>query len=383
MKKLAIIGSGPAGITAAISASRFAGQDVEIHLFEEKDALCKSILATGNGRCNFSNIVIDVDKYHNSNFVEEFNSHKQAGESVCEILINLGLEITTNEAGLMFPASMKASSVREVLLDALDGTNVIVHLNEEAHYEECFQGFDLGIIASGHHTFYITTDWSFYEKKLCPIRIHEDVSVADNVRSKVMLTLLRDNEAIFEECGEVQFRKYGISGIVTFNASRYAKRGDVIQLDFTEPCLIEGDKKRHFRRRFDRLWESTNPYSLVPNTFFKGFLHDNVAKLIIERLKDKNSFEELYNSITKFDLKVEGLLEDDKLFQVCRGGILVNRVNPTTLKVNFSDEWAYPCDIFACGEALDVDGPCGGYNLTWAFESGWRAGRCAANELKE
>ena len=384
MKKLAIIGSGPAGITAAISASHFAGDDVEIHIFEQKRELCKTILATGNGRCNFSNVAIDVEKYHNADFVREFNSHKQAGESVCEILTSLGLEITTNDAGLMFPASMKASSVRDVLLNAFNKTDVKVHFNEEAWYGDCFHGFDLGIIASGHHTFYNGVDWWGYEKKLCPIVTHDDVSVADNVRSKVKLTLLRDDNVIFEEAGEVQFRKYGISGIVAFNASRYAEKYDIIRLDFTEPCLIGDNKKEHFRHRFED-YLTTNPYSLIPNPldlFFKGFLHDHVAKLIIDRMNGNNSFDKLYNLITSFELKVNGLLDDDKLFQVCRGGIMVNRISPETLKVDFEDDWSYPCDLHICGEAIDVDGPCGGYNLTWAFESGWRAGKCAAMSLR-
>ena len=374
MKKLAIIGSGPAGITAAISASRFADDDVEIHIFEQKSELCKTILATGNGRCNFSNVVIDVDQYHNADFVREFNAHKQAGESVCEILASLGLEITANDAGLMFPASMKASSVRDVLLNAFNKTDAKVHFNEEAWYGDCFHGFDLGIIASGHHTFYNGVDWWDYEKKLCPIVTHDDVSVADNVRSKVKLTLMRDDEIIFEEAGEVQFRKYGISGIVAFNASRYADRYDVIRLDFTEPCFIDGDKEEHFKKRYER-------FDGDLELFFKGFLHDDVAKLIIGRLNGNDSFEKLYNLITSFELKVDGLLDDDKLFQVCRGGIMTNRVSPETLKVDI-DSWHYPCDLFICGEAVDVDGPCGGYNLTWAFESGWRAGKCAAMSLR-
>lgn len=375
MKKIAIIGSGPAGITAAISASRFADSDTEIHIFEQKSELCKTILATGNGRCNFSNVAIDVDQYHNSGFVREFNSHKQAGESVCEILTSLGLEITVNDAGLMFPASMKASAVRDVLLNAFNKTNVNVHLNKEFNPFEDLIGYDLGIIASGHYTFYDYIDWWPYQKKLCPIVTHDDVSVADNVRSKVKLTVLRNDETVFEECGEVQFRKYGISGIVAFNASRYADRYDIIRLDFTDPCLINGDKREHFKKRFEEI-------NCDVESFFKGFLHDSTARLIIDRMHGSNSFDKLFELITSFELRVDRLLDDEKLFQVCRGGIMANCVSPETLLVDF-DEMDYPCDLHACGEAVDVDGPCGGYNLTWAFESGWRAGKSAALKLKE
>ena len=203
------------------------------------------------------------------------------------------------------------------------------------------------------------------------------------------MTLIRGGNVIFEEAGEVQFRKYGISGIVTFNASRYAQKGDVIYLDFTEPCLIDDNKKEHFRHRFvDYL--TTNPYSLFPNpskndpyslipnpldVFFKGFLHNDLVKLIKSRIKNKDSFEELWEQISAFKLTVKELYEDEKLSQVSRGGIQVSDLDPQTLQVQDGN-------IYACGEVIDVDGPCGGYNLTWAFESGWRAGKCAAMSLR-
>ena len=356
MKKLAIIGSGPAGITAAISASRFAGEDVEIHIFEQKPELCKTILATGNGRCNFSNVVIDVDQYHNADFVREFNSHKQAGESVCEILTSLGLEITTNDAGLMFPASMKASSVRDVLLNAL-ASEVIVHTDSKVVVSD---DYDATILAAGHFGQFD------FEKKLCPIVTAEDVSVADNVRSKVRLSLIRDRNIIFEEAGEVQFRKYGISGIVTFNASRYVQKGDVIHLDFTEPCLIEGSTKEHFQKRL---------IHGCHECYFQGFLHDDLAKLIESRIKNEDDFEEVWQQISAFELTVDELYEDEKISQVSRGGISVTDIDPKSLQVKNSK-------VYACGEVIDVDGPCGGYNLTWAFESGWRAGKCVAMSLR-
>ncbi len=366
MKKIAIIGSGPAGVTSALSINEHSSQNVEIHIFEQSDKLCKTILATGNGRCNFSNVVINNDEYHNSNFVEEFNNFKQEGESVIEVLSNLGLEMTTNDAGLMFPSSMKASSVRDVLLVSLNKVPITKHINSQIQSIEDLSEYDAIIIASGHHSSFNLSKFLKFRKILCPIVTNEDVSLADNVRSKVRLKLIRDSKVIFEECGEVQFRQYGISGVVTFNASRYARKGDLIKLDFTNSCLVGGDIKLHFKNRFEKARGNLD-------SFFNGFLHKDLSKLLIKRLKKSPSFEDVWKVIASFELSVKNIYEDEKLSQVSRGGFDASRIDPKTLKLSDCEH----DNVYVCGEVVDVDGPCGGYNLTWAFESGWRVGKCA------
>ncbi|MDO4841392.1 MAG: aminoacetone oxidase family FAD-binding enzyme [Phoenicibacter congonensis] len=370
-KKIAIIGSGPAGIAAAISACSVCGKKASVTLFESSAEVCKTILATGNGRCNFSNVVIDVERFRNSNFVEAFNSFKESDEDVISLLESLGLEWTANEQGLLFPASMKASSVRDVLLRALafSGANVVT--DKTIKTLSNLSDFEAVILATGHRAgraLFEGVDYELQRRVLSPIKTKEDVSLADNVRAKVGLKLVHGNNVVFEEDGEVQFRKYGISGIVTFNASRYARPGDTILLDFTQPVMCE-NAREHFSERFRRCNKDVD-------AFFCGFLHDDLALLIKKTLGKKPSFDDLYSAISAFSLTCIEVMDDQKLSQVSRGGIQVDKVSPSTLAVAANKE--LPFELFACGEVLDVDGPCGGYNLTWCFESGWRAGKSAA-----
>lgn len=373
-KKIAIIGSGPAGIAAAISASSVCRKNATVTLFESSAEICKTILATGNGRCNFSNVVIDVDRFRNSDFVSKFNSFKEPGDDVVSLLKNMGLEWTANEQGLLFPASMKASSVRDVMLRSLASLDAKVVTDTTIKSLSALNDFDAVILATGHRAgraLFEDIDYELQRRVLSPIKTKEDVSAADNVRAKAGLKLLHDGNLLFEEEGELQFRKYGISGIVTFNASRYAQPGDTILLDFTQPVICE-DVQGHFRKRFSRCDKNVD-------VFFCGFLHDDLAALIKKRLGNNLSFDELYSSISSFKLTCLEVMDDQKLSQVSRGGIQVDKVDPCSLSV-FSDR-EFPFDLFACGEVLDVDGPCGGYNLTWCFESGWRAGKSAASSV--
>lgn len=390
-KNIAIIGSGPAGIVAAISASLHSKHDGNIFLFESLKDVCKTILATGNGRCNFSNVVLDIDRFNNPHFVNEFRRFSDLGEDVVSILESFGLEWMVNDAGLMFPLSNKASSVRDVLVGALGKSDVKVVADRQISFISELCDFDAVIIATGHRACadLLSGIKCFPMRRvLCPIKTRENVSVADNVRSRVNLKVIRTlkeanksavfcesaqdrdfEQLVFEEDGEVQFRKYGISGIVTFNASRYVLPGDKLVLDFASP-IVTDDIKNHLQARYEKC-------SGDLDLFFKGFLHVNLARLIKARIKKKDSFEEVFNLVTSFELTVVEIFEDEKLSQVSRGGIDVNYVSPSTLEV-MPLEKVVNNKIFACGEVLDIDGPCGGYNLTWCFESGWRAGKSTA-----
>lgn len=390
-KNIAIIGSGPAGIVAAISASLHSKHDCNIFLFESLKDVCKTILVTGNGRCNFSNVVLDIDRFNNPHFVNEFRRFSDLGEDVVSILESFGLEWMVNDAGLMFPLSNKASSVRDVLVGALGKSDVKVVADRQISFISELCDFDAVIIATGHR---VCADLLSgikcfpMRRVLCPIKTRENVSVADNVRSRVNLKVIRTlkeanksavfcnfaqdkdfEQLVFEEDGEVQFRKYGISGIVTFNASRYVLPGDKLVLDFASP-IVADDIKKHLQARYEKC-------SGDVDLFFKGFLHENLARLIKTRIKKQHSFEEVFNLVTSFELTVVEVFEDEKLSQVSRGGIDVNYVSPSTLEV-MPLEKVVNRKIFSCGEVLDIDGPCGGYNLTWCFESGWRAGKSAA-----
>lgn len=351
MKNIAVIGGGPAGLAAAIAA--FEAGDWIVDLFERKERVGKTILRTGNGRCNFTNLNIDFDKYNNAEFVLEVASMTQF--STLDFMEHLGVVWVANEQGMVFPLSDRAESVLDAFDFYLESSEINVHLNcEEPNYAD----FDAVVLATG-----ADTSERRYRSGLCPIETNErDVKIANNRRAKCNVKLRRKGEIVFDEDGEVQFRDYGLSGIVVFNASRYARYGDEILLDFTAPLKMD-DKKEFFEKRFAK-----RTYDAF--AFFDGFLDFKLANLIHSRWQNHDDFDELWKLLTEFKFTMFDLHNDPKTVQIHCGGIMVNDIDPRTM--HWKD------NIYVAGEMVDVDGPCGGYNLDWAFRSGYVAGRSAA-----
>lgn len=167
----------------------------------------------------------------------------------------------------------------------------------------------------------------------------------------------------FFEKGEVLFRKYGISGIVVFNASRYAREGDDLLLDLVPNSSQEQLEELLCRRvNLQRRAES----------FLTGFVVEALAQAILkiaaidpQKIVTIADAKKIARALKRFPLIVGGIA-DEHACQVKRGGIRVDEVDPATLQ-------AEP-GLYVLGEALDVDGPCGGYNLHWAWATGLLAG---------
>lgn len=167
----------------------------------------------------------------------------------------------------------------------------------------------------------------------------------------------------FFEKGEVLFRKYGISGIVVFNASRYAHEGDELLLDLVPNSSQEQlEELLCCRVNLQRRAES----------FLTGFVVEALAQAILktaaidsQKIVTDADAKKIARALKWFPLIVGGIA-DERACQVKRGGVKVDEVDPTTLQVEPG--------LYVLGEALDVDGPCGGYNLHWAWATGLLAG---------
>lgn len=178
----------------------------------------------------------------------------------------------------------------------------------------------------------------------------------------------------FSEVGEVLFRDYGISGIVVFNASRFACSGDTLLLDLM-PSMQESDLMELLVQRMKRF---TTRDALA---LFEGFLLPAVAETVLRAtgvsLHEPLTMDlaaQVAHTLKAFSVEVEGLAEL-RSAQVQRGGCAVDAFNPATLE-------AYKVPgFYGTGEALDVDAPCGGYNLHWAWTSGLLAGYHAAQRV--
>lgn len=303
----AIVGGGPAGLAAAITAAR-ARQNVTI--FEKSDKLGKTILKTGNGRCNFSNINIDINKYNNPKLAASVLNKVD----VYKFFDSLGLAVYVDNEGKMYPYTRKASTVVDVLIREIKKLNIKIELNSTLKGK-----FDKVIIATGGKSKNVLGPIKTNNeitKKLDGIRVHAKCSVGN-----------------ISETGELLFRKYGVSGICIFNLSRYL--GKELHIDFF-PEFTKDQLENYI---------SKQPYG-KPEDILAGIMLPKISKTLFKEKIDINKLKD-------FKLHIKGI-GDTKQCQVCRGGV------PYLRKDN----------NFYAGEAVDVDGPCGGYNLHWAWASG-------------
>ncbi len=355
-----VAGGGAAGLVAAISAAEAGALTVVL----ERDLSCgHPLLATGGGRCNFSNRDLLLAHFRNPELVGEvFGAHPL--DEILGFFADSGLA-WAEEDGRLYPRSMQASSVRDVLLARAERAGVVLGCARGvASVEAASEGFELAfslpgddgalgkiscssvVLATGRHALDLASLGVRVEETspvLCPLAATGlDFAALDGRRAHAELRLARDGAELFCERGELQFRDFGISGIVSFDLSRVAQPGDVVTIDLI-PEL--GDEE------LERL--RTQAGSLV------GVLDPAIASA----LGDANP--------KQLEIRIEGPADPERA-QALRGGIAYDALDGPAL------ELAAAPGIFACGECVDVDADCGGYNLSWAWLSGMRAGAAAA-----
>ena len=410
---MAIIGGGAAGLAAAIMAGERArdhGVSLEIVVYERDDRVGRSILATGNGRCNFSNSQIKFYRYHNYQFVGEAIGRiamSPDDDRVHGFFRAHGLEWREENDGRQYPQANKAS----VVVDVLRASAAAVGVREACEREVAaidapreagkpftlrmadgvFERADAVIVACGGKAMASLKaeglDVLPLQPVLGPLRCSDaDAKLTrelDNIRVRCSVALTRQHEGewahVAIERGELMFRKYGVSGICVYDLSRMYEPGDELSVNFLpdfdpfEPEEVE----RFLGERWDALSATFGP--LTYDAFLRGLLLPRVYEALLKRagLKpgDACAREDACNLsslLTMFSLSIEGIADVDQC-QVRRGGFDVASFDPQTMAAN-----ALP-GLFAAGEALDVDGPCGGYNLHWAWSSGLIAGKAAVD----
>lgn len=422
-KTLAIIGGGAAGLAAAVAAARKLNAlrradeqgltPVDIVVYEADERVGRSILATGNGRCNFSNACITGEIYRNGEFVshalaellrqdvgrrDETSTWELDGHPICEFFADLGLAWREDDGGRLYPFANKASSVLDVLRFACGRLGVreeceaeVVEIVPPSRSGERFHlRFGDGkvvhaetvIMACGGRAS-VEVMPSAYAREpgrpvLGPLKTAEAVvKRLDNIRVRASLSLVgSDGKEKARENGELLFRSYGVSGIAVFNLSRFACKGDALLVDFL-PSEVEGERFLSSRRRL----MAVGSLPLSCEDFLRGLLLPQVARVVIEQagLHPSSQFDEgavppLARALKAFPLAVTGI-GDPRQCQVTRGGYDVSLFDSSTMESRRDP------GLYAVGEALDVDGPCGGYNLHWAWTSGILAGRSAVERL--
>ena len=404
MGRLAIIGGGAAGLAAAVTAARelrMLGVPGDVAVYEADERVGRSILATGNGRCNFSNARIDAGAYRNAAFVGSALGALTAGsDPVHAFFADLGLVGREEGEGRLYPLANKATSVLDVLRAAAADFGVreacgrrAVRLDVPDHPGGRFHirfadgtvgHADAVVLATGGRTarelLPESIGFAAARPVLGPLRTATDVvRHLNNLRVRCAVTLAGpDGAPKARETGELLFRDYGVSGIAVFNLSRFAEPGDRLLVDLL-PQMPEGDCAGFLHARRRRLSADGRPLSR--EAFLRGMLLPAVARAVLEEAGlapgaplAKCDVPALAAALKAFPLEVRGI-GDERQCQVRRGGADVAAFDPRTLEAR-----AVP-GLHVVGEALDVDAPCGGYNLHWAWASGILAGRAAATRL--
>ncbi|NTU70859.1 MAG: aminoacetone oxidase family FAD-binding enzyme [Coriobacteriia bacterium] len=395
--RVVIVGGGAAGLVAAIASARLGAT---VTVLEPGERVGRKILASGNGRCNLTNLAIAPEAFNQPEFVAPVLS-AYPYERVRDFFAQLGLLTTPDDEGRVYPTTNAAASVLDVLRFECDHLGVEVRTGFEvvriapSRDDSGFEAFagdgsvaagDSLVVATGGGSLLAELGHTIVEgvPVLGPIRTAtEPIRGLSGVRVKCAATLLADvagdgsgGRALATERGELLFRDYGVSGIMIFDLSRQLEPDCVLSIDLF-PDFSQSQIAELIGKRCEHLaWRSAE-------TFFAGMLHDRVARAVLRAAEVPASTpvaqlpqERLAALLKDFRLPVVGR-GDATQSQVTRGGASVDEFDDESMESRLAS------GLFAAGEVLDVDGRSGGFNLHWAWASGVVAGEYAARRAEQ
>lgn len=397
---IAIIGGGASGMAAALAAAE--NPAAEVILLERQARVGRKLSATGNGRCNLTNLHAAHDSYHG----EEpwFAASALLRYDVADTLrwfSQMGLYTVAEESGRVYPYSDQANSVVDVLRFALEKPNITQKLGFDVEkVKKCAIGFriegsgetiecDKLIVACGGLAgtklggtmsgYKLLRSLGHKCTKLRPtlVQLKSDwggCASLKGVRANCHAAIYHDGVLHSESTGEIQFTEQGLSGPVMFEISRDACQGRgewECRLDFLPGCTEEDLMKMLLPRK------NTN---LTVADILTGILHNRLGRVLTQELGisgyvpvaqlEEAELERICHGVKHFGVSLTEPLGMDSA-QVTAGGILTKEFDETTMESRLVP------GLYACGEVLDIDGDCGGYNLQWAWSSGRMAGHHA------
>ena len=390
--KLVIIGGGASGIAAAIYADKIC-KNTDITILEKNDRIGKKLLRTGNGKCNITNDNASADSYFSpivNSAITEFSVPKTK-----ELLENIGIALRTDDAGRNYPYSESAATLLNALLDELNSENISIitdfDVKKISKKENRFVikgkeeiDADCVIIAAGSPACVknyngdkilqsIGISYKHFKPALCPLPSEETfLKSLKGVRAKAVVRLDEHTQT-----GEVQFNEKNISGICIFNLARYVHSPAEVTMDFMP---------EYSEQEITALLKIKQKSSLEATSICDGLILRKLALVLIKKagLKpsqsasnlSENDIKNIAKQIKEFKVKVKAPT-DFSASQVCTGGVTSDQIDLESLELKKNK------GIFGCGEILDVDAPCGGYNLQWAVSSGLNAAKHATKYLGE
>ena len=402
---ITIIGGGASGMAAALAAAE--NPAVQVVLVERQARLGRKLQATGNGRCNLSNLHASRGGYHGDDAAfSEYAISRFSPEATLDWFRGMGLFAVAESSGRVYPYSDQANSVVDVLRFALEKPNITVkcgveiekvkktasgfHLEGGGEVLDCdrliiacggLAGTKLGGTMSGYK---LLRSLGHHCTRLRPALVQlksswGGVTGLKGVRANCHAEILRDGSLFSQSTGELQFTEYGLSGPVIFEVSRDAcqQKGDwSCRLDFL-PGVPEEELLEELRRR--------KGTALPASELLTGILHNRLGRVLTQAVGissnraiaelSEDALADAARAVKAFDVPLTETLGMDSA-QVTAGGMATWEFDETTMESRLVK------GLYACGEVLDVDGDCGGYNLQWAWSSGRLAGLSAGRETK-
>lgn len=400
---LIIVGGGASGLIAAITAKDFG---IDVAIVEGTDRIGKKILTTGNGRCNISNNCITPPfiNYHSSNPNFPFTAlDKLSLEDTKNFFLSLGLPIIALPTGKLYPQSLQASSVVDILKMAIEDRNIPLYTNCKIKDIHKGKNFKLSttneeyklftankvVLACGGKTAPKTgSDGSGYNlaksfghsiTPLVPgiVQLKLDypsLKALSGVKFDGYATLLVDNEIVKKDFGEILFTDYGISGppILQISAlasqSIFNKKKTEVVVDLL-PNYSKEDLEDFLECHFVLLSHRPIINALI------GVIHKKIIPILLKECGITNLQMPCYELSWKEKMKLVSTLKAWKF--TCTGTNDFNQAQVTVGGVNTKDihydtlESKLVPNLYFCGEILDVHGDCGGFNLQWAWSSGY------------
>ncbi len=390
-----IIGGGASGMAAALAAAEDPG--VQVVVMERQARVGRKLSATGNGRCNLTNLNACGDSYHGEDptfarpALDAFDP-----EATLAWFRSLGLCTVAEPSGRVYPYSDQANSVVDVLRLSLEKPNITVKTGFEVRKvradgsafsvsdgEETVRCDKLIVACGGLAGTKLGGSLSGYQllgklghkaTRLRPALVQlrsgwSGTAALKGVRANCRAEILRNGAVYAASQGEIQFTEYGLSGPVIFEISRDVCQGGGIwscRMDLI-PQWDEDTLKDELARR--------SQTDLPMDELLTGILHNRLGRVLTKaagiqgryaRELTDSGLAEICRAVKSFEVELTEPMGMDSA-QVTAGGVLTEQFDPETMESRLIP------GLYACGEVLDIDGDCGGYNLQWA----WSSGRCA------
>lgn len=404
MKKVIVIGAGPAGMMAAITAAK---NNCKVILLESNDKIGKKLFITGKGRCNVTNSK-DISEFFdyipgNPHFLYSA-LYSYTNEDTINFFESQGIKLKNERGGRVFPASDKSSDIIKGLQKELINNNVEIKLNSKVTNLKFSKGNieevqinnnynikgDYFIIATGGVSYPLTGstgDGLRFSKSLghnivslkpslVPIEIMDswikDLLGLNLKNIEISLFNDKSKKPLYKNQGEMLFTSYGVSGPLILKASRYIEKNINYYLNLDlKPALsydeldkrIQKDFKKYINKDFKNSLDDLLPQKLIPIIINLSCIDEN--KKVNEITKEER--KSLVNLIKGIKMNIKGLRPIEEAI-VTSGGVNTLEIDPSTMKSKIINNLSF------AGEVIDVDAFTGGYNVQIALSTGYLAG---------